>query len=117
MNFERTRGLSRTGWLTTVLTALLTLFLFYTYLSRDLDSHIPPPGIPPDFAAVEVMLDESYLSLTLGDVESALEQLEELKVYCEMSDQEVPKEAEELYDLALEEWLVLSTDTDLLESE
>lgn len=106
----RTRGLATVWWVLLLAFALLGLFIFYTHLSQELDTDVPPVNTTEELAEVEVMLDESYLALTLGDPEGALINLEELQSYCEMTGQEPPPEADELYDRALEEWLVFSSE-------
>lgn len=95
------------------LVALSSLLIFLRYLDDRLESTIPPPSQEPP--VIDVRLDDSYYYLTMGEVESALYELEELKRHCQSTGQEFPPEAEELYDFALQEWLVYSISDDDVE--
>lgn len=59
---------------------------------------------------MELLLDDAYFWLNQGEVETALDKLEELMLYCEMTGLKVPQEAEELYSQALDEWLLMVPD-------
>lgn len=110
------RKSDRVVWplLTLLLVTLVAGALLYTVnrrMSDSLNSQTQSVSSAPDPAEVEYLLDDAYWYLSQGETETALELLEEFQAYCEMTGEEVPAEAEELYDEALEEWLLYSVDT------
>jgi hypothetical protein len=100
------------SWLLIALIALFALVAFSSLLSKSLETEIHPAD-SPEFT-VELLLDESYWWMSLGETETTLERLDELMAYCELTGQEVPEEAEILYEEAFEDWLLFSDDYDNL---
>jgi hypothetical protein len=105
---ERQNGTSWGQWVTVVSLALVVLLLVFTHLQNDLDTDLPSPEDPYDPTVVETLLDESYMSLSLADPEACLAQLEELEAYCHLTGHQPPTEMEELYQEALDEWLLFT---------
>ena len=104
---------SLTLGLLVVLLAFVGLYFLNLHLSESINAEIPPAAVNQDPAEVELLLDEAFWWLSQGEAETALVTLEELKEYCEMTGLEVPPEAAELYDQALEEWLLFNADAPL----